>query len=44
MSYTVKEVSERVNLSPHTVRYYTDQGLIPTLQRDEKGNRVFTDE
>lgn len=31
-------------MNPHTVRYYTNQGLIPTVQRDKNGKRIFTDE
>ncbi|WP_321387889.1 MerR family transcriptional regulator [uncultured Enterococcus sp.] len=41
--YTVNDVSERLNLSKHTIRYYTDQGLIPNLQRDKNNNRIFDD-
>ena len=44
MSYSVKEISEKLDISPHTVRYYSDKGLIPTVQRDEHGRRVFTEE
>ena len=44
MSYSVKEISEKLYISPHTVRYYSDKGLIPTVQRDEHGRRVFTEE
>ena len=44
MSYSVKEISDRLGISPHTVRYYTDEGLIPTVQRDDHGRRVFTEE
>ena len=36
MSYSVKEISEKLDISPHTVRYYSDKGLIPTVQRDEE--------
>ena len=28
-------------MSEHTVRYYTDMGLVPTLKRDKNGNRLF---
>ena len=35
MSYSVKEISEKLDISPHTVRYYSDKGLIPTVQRDK---------
>ena len=39
--YTVKEISNLLNMSEHTVRYYTDMGLVPTLKRDKNGNRLF---
>ncbi|HCG4536206.1 TPA: MerR family transcriptional regulator [Salmonella enterica subsp. enterica serovar Typhi str. AG3] len=27
----------------HTVRFYTDKGLVPSLQRDKNNNRIFND-
>lgn len=42
--YTIKEVSELLGLTKHTVRYWTDKGLIPTVQRDENNNRLFDQE
>lgn len=41
--YTVKEAAEALGVSPHTVRYYDDQGLVPGSARDEHGNRAFDD-
>ncbi|MFJ5770314.1 MerR family transcriptional regulator [Psychrobacillus sp. NPDC093180] len=41
--YTVKEVSKLLDLTEHTVRFYTDKGLVPSLQRDKNNNRVFND-
>lgn len=41
---TVKEVAKLLNLTEHTVRYYTDKGLVPSLQRDKNNNRLFDDE
>ncbi len=41
MTYSIKEASERTGLSQHTIRYYCDLDLIPTLQRDENNNRLF---
>jgi DNA-binding transcriptional MerR regulator len=40
----VKEVSNLLELTEHTVRYYTDKGLVPSLQRDKNNNRLFDDE
>lgn len=42
--YTVKEVSRLLGLTDHAVRFYTDKGLVPTLQRDKNNNRLFDDE
>ncbi|MCD7035699.1 MerR family transcriptional regulator [Metabacillus sp. GX 13764] len=42
--YTVKEVSRLLGLTEHTVRYYTDKGLVPSVQRDKNNNRLFDEE
>lgn len=42
--YTVKQVAEKLNITIHTVRYYTDQNLIPGVVRDKNNNRMFDDE
>lgn len=39
--YTVKQVSQMLNLSEHTIRYYTDKKLVPGLKRDENNIRIF---
>jgi len=41
--YTVKEVTKLLDLTEHTVRFYTDKGLVPNLQRDKNNNRIFND-
>lgn len=41
MNFQVKEAAQKLNLSPHTIRYYTDLGLVPNMSRDAYGNRVF---
>ena len=41
--YTVKEAADVLGVSPHTVRYYDDQGLVPGSARDAAGNRAFDD-
>ncbi|MFZ7121564.1 MAG: MerR family transcriptional regulator [Eubacteriaceae bacterium] len=43
MNYTIKEVSKKFNLSSHTLRYYEKEGLLPSINRDSKGNRVYSD-
>ncbi|WHX25425.1 MerR family transcriptional regulator [Virgibacillus halodenitrificans] len=42
--YTVKEAAELLNLTDHTIRYYTDKELIPNLKRDQHNNRLFDKE
>lgn len=42
--YTVKQVAEKLNITIHTVRYYTDQDLIPGVIRDKNNNRLFDEE
>lgn len=42
MFYTVIEVSRRTGLSPHTIRYYLKEGLFPTIKKDTRGTRLFT--
>lgn len=39
--YTVKEVSNILNLTEHTIRYYANKGLIPTLKRNSNNVRLF---
>jgi DNA-binding transcriptional MerR regulator len=39
--WTIKDVAERVGLSAHTIRYYEQEGLLPSLKRDQHGNRIF---
>ena len=41
--YTVKEVSKKLDISTHTIRYYTDLKLLPFVERDKNGNRLFNE-
>ena len=41
MYYTVCEVAKRLNLSPHTIRFYSKEGLLDFVERDQNGNRIF---
>lgn len=43
MSYTIKQVSEMLDLSAYTIRYYEKEGLLPSVSRDDNGIRLFTD-
>ncbi|MED4040965.1 MerR family transcriptional regulator [Niallia taxi] len=42
--HTVKDVAKLLGLTEHTIRYYTDKGLVPNVQRDKNNNRLFNDE
>lgn len=42
-TYTVKQVSDKLKISVHTLRFYDDQGLFPDVTRDVRGNRLFTE-
>jgi len=41
--YTVKEVAEKLGLTPYTVRYYDNSGLIPEVGRSVGNVRLFSD-
>ncbi len=43
MGYTVKMVAEKMNLSPHVLRYYEKEGLLPHIKRTKSGIRHYTD-
>ena len=43
MTYTIKEISEKVGLTAHTIRFYTDKGLLP-CSREKNNRRVFDNE
>ena len=41
MAYTIKQVSEMMSLPVSTIRYYDKMGLIPFLEKNESGYRIF---
>ena len=41
--YTVKEVATMMNISPHTLRFYDNQGLFPHVKRGSNNVRLFSD-
>ena len=43
MTYTVKQIAERMGMTEHAIRFYTDEGLMP-CERDKNNRRVFDDE
>lgn len=44
MTYTIKQVAERLGVSVSTLRYYDKEGLLPFVDKKENGTRVFKDE
>ena len=43
MYYTIRQLADMFQITEHTVRYYTDIGLLP-CQRDGGNRRVFDEE
>lgn len=43
MRYSISQVAEKFNLTPHTIRYYDKEGLLPFIDRTKAGNREFSD-
>ena len=41
MPYSIGEVAKMLNLSIYTLRYYDKEGLIPFVERNSGGARVF---
>lgn len=40
-TYSISEVAKHFNLTPHTLRYYDKEGLMPFVERKSSGIRVF---
>ena len=43
MYYTIKQMTEMFDVTEHTLRFYTDKGLLP-CERDGGNRRVFNEE
>ena len=43
MSYSTKEITEKLDLSMHTLRYYEKEELLPPIARDKNGAREYSD-
>ncbi len=44
MYYTISEIAKKINLSPHTLRFYAKEGLTPFVERSQSGIRMFKEE
>ena len=40
----ISQLSSKLQISSHTLRYYEKIGLIRNVKRDESGNRVYSEE
>lgn len=43
MYYTIRQMAEMFDVTEHTLRFYTDKGLLP-CERDGGNRRVFNEE
>jgi len=43
MEYKIKQAAEKMSLTAYTLRYYDKEGLLPFVERDNAGNRLFTE-
>jgi DNA-binding transcriptional MerR regulator len=42
-SFTIKQVSEKTSLPPHVLRYYENEGLLPSVARSRNGIRRYSE-
>jgi DNA-binding transcriptional MerR regulator len=42
--YAIGDIARKAGLTPRTVRYYEDIGLLASVRRVEGGRRVYTDD
>lgn len=42
-TYTIGDISRKLNVSNDAVRYYDKEGLLPFVKRNSSGRREFTD-
>lgn len=42
--YTIKEVSEKMNVSEHTLRFWAKSGFFPFVKRNENNIRMFSED
>lgn len=41
IAYTITQASKRTGLTVHTLRFYEKEGLLPYVERDSAGNRIY---
>lgn len=42
MPFTVKVVSQKTGVTPYTLRFYEKEGVLPHIQRDKNGVRIYS--
>jgi DNA-binding transcriptional MerR regulator len=42
--FTIKQVSEKTALPPHVLRYYENEGLLPSIARSRTGIRRYSEQ
>ena len=42
--YSISEVSAKLDIPESTIRYYEKKGLLPQVERDEAGRRLFSED
>ena len=43
MSYTIKQVADKMGVTVPTLRYYDKEGLLPFVDKKPNGTRIFKD-
>jgi DNA-binding transcriptional MerR regulator len=43
LPFTIKQVSEKTSLPPHVLRYYENEGLLPSVGRSLNGIRRYSE-
>ena len=41
--YTIKEVAKKMDISEHTLRFWTKSGFFPFIKRNKTNIRLFSD-
>ncbi|MGL5150592.1 MAG: MerR family transcriptional regulator [Clostridium sp.] len=44
MTYTIKQVAEKIGVTVPTLRYYDKEGLLPFVEKKPNGTRVFKEQ
>ena len=43
MTFSIQQVAEKTGLSSHTLRYYENMGLVPSVRRAANGHRRYSE-